>query len=115
MAGNETGMSARCMLARKIVFVEGQVHPEGTSTAAPTMGSRAVCVDMRMAPPDSRGIGGCQVGAELVEQPGRALFASVDAVEPVEVDALLGVGQPGALALRFERDGYLDLRRARCL
>ena len=85
------------------------------STMGSRRGRRAVCVEMHMAPPDGRGIGGCQVGAELVEQPGRALFASVDAVEPVEVDALLGVGQPGALALRFERDGYLDLRRARCL
>ena len=44
---------------------------------------------MHMALPNGRGIGGCQVGAELVEQTGRALFAAFDAVETVKMDALL--------------------------
>src|SRR5215472_10943175 len=48
--------------------------------------------------------GGRQVGAELAEKPPGAFLAALDAVQAVEVDALLGVGQVGLTAVGLQRD-----------
>src|SRR5207248_11170073 len=46
-----------------------------------------------------------QVRTEGIEQAGRALLATLRRVQAVEVDALLGVGQPRSFGLGLQRDG----------
>src|SRR5436190_2704804 len=48
---------------------------------------------------------GAEIGAGLVEQSLGALFPALDAVQAVEVDGLLGVGQPRLVAVLLQRDG----------
>ena len=45
-----------------------------------------------------------EIGAELVEQSLAAFFAALHTVQAVEVDGLLGVGEPGLVAVGFQGD-----------
>jgi hypothetical protein len=44
-------------------------------------------------------------GTEIVQQATRARFSALDGVQPVEVDALFGVGQPCLLGAGLQHDG----------